>query len=70
MEFTVFVMEIPEGFKGVKDARLESGDIVVTPRQRYFVGRWNLGQSLAVGADGSQIARLPRRPERAVPFPR
>ena len=32
MEFTVFLMEIPEGFKGVKDARLENGDAVVTPR--------------------------------------
>jgi len=32
MEFTVFLMEIPEGFKGVQDARLENGDAVVTPR--------------------------------------
>jgi hypothetical protein len=32
MEFTVFLIEIPEGFKGIKDARLENGDVVVTPR--------------------------------------
>jgi hypothetical protein len=32
MEFTVFLMEIPDGFKGVKDVRLDHGDVVVTPR--------------------------------------
>jgi hypothetical protein len=31
-EFTVFVMEIPEGYRGVKDARTERGRPVVTPR--------------------------------------
>jgi hypothetical protein len=31
-EFTVFVQEIPEGFSGVKDARIVDGDVVVTPR--------------------------------------
>jgi hypothetical protein len=32
MEFTIFLMEIPEGFKGVKDAHWERGDAAVTPR--------------------------------------
>ena len=32
MEFTVFLMEIPEGFSGLKDARLEHGEVVITRR--------------------------------------
>ena len=31
-EFTVFLMEIPEGFAGVKDVRLENGDVRIVPR--------------------------------------
>ena len=31
-EFTVFLMEIPEGFAGVKDVRLENGEIKVARR--------------------------------------
>src|SRR5262249_50788299 len=32
MEFTVFLREIPEGFGGVKDARMVDGDVVITRR--------------------------------------
>jgi hypothetical protein len=31
-EFTIFLMEIPEGFAGVKDARIENGEVRVIPR--------------------------------------
>lgn len=31
-EFTVFLMEIPEGFAGVKDVRLENDEVRVVPR--------------------------------------
>jgi hypothetical protein len=30
---TEFLMEIPDGFPGVKDARLENGDAKIVPRQ-------------------------------------
>ena len=28
----IFLMEIPEGFAGVKDARIENGEVRVIPR--------------------------------------
>ena len=31
-EFTVFLMEIPTGYKGVKDVRMDHGAPIVTPK--------------------------------------